>query len=79
MEHTLRETYDGTTYPQCGVLILVLVEHTLGVLSQMHYVALVDVLILVLVEHTLGVIKNVGEATRVSLNPCFSGTYPRSL
>ena len=37
------------------------------------------VLILVLVEHTLGGIQHIGivaEAAR--LNPCFSGTYPRS-
>ena len=37
------------------VLILVLVEHTLGVFEISGVVILNDVLILVLVEHTLGV------------------------
>ena len=37
------------------VLILVLVEHTLGVAEDFIFVSTVAVLILVLVEHTLGV------------------------
>ena len=37
------------------VLILVLVEHTLGVTKQEFMAAKAAVLILVLVEHTLGV------------------------
>ena len=40
------------------VLILVLVEHTLGVGKSMPNVQGDSVLILVLVEHTLGVDKN---------------------
>ena len=50
--------------PSCGkrnphVLILVLVEHTLGDGVMNLFVAKDEVLILVLVEHTLGDIRNV--------------------
>ena len=38
-----------------------------------------EVLILVLVEHTLGVANKVVGPKDGSLNPCFSGTYPRRI
>ena len=63
------------------VLILVLVEHTLGVNINKLWVIYYIVLILVLVEHTLGEID--GETVKdfegndKRLNPCFSGTYSR--
>ena len=56
MEHTL-----GVEYPQHfkewvkGVLILVLMEHTLGALMAKSKSENIPVLILVLMEHTLGV------------------------
>ena len=37
------------------------------------------VLILVLVEHTLGDIESPDSIRKRSLNPCFSGTYSRSV
>ena len=64
------------------VLILVLVEHTLGVDGDVIIMpASLEVLILVLVEHTLGVSKQetVLMPTSQCLNPCFSGTYPRRI
>ena len=60
------------------VLILVLVEHTLG--GHYKETSEIDghVLILVLVEHTLGVAwPPQRNSNRWSLNPCFSGTYSR--
>ena len=64
---------------QCYVLILVLVEHTLGVLDTHVIEEGTIVLILVLVEHTLGVqMMLMMGISMFSLNPCFSGTYPRS-
>ena len=54
MEHTLGAASVATTATSRSVLILVLVEHTLG--GPAIYVNLLPaVLILVLVEHTLGV------------------------
>ena len=63
-----------------SVLILVLVEHTLGGVCIQRFGLLEPVLILVLVEHTLG--GSTGMLIRqqsLSLNPCFSGTYSRSV
>ena len=61
------------------VLILVLVEHTLGVGALKNIGTLYFVLILVLVEHTLGVrCLHHHPACLRRLNPCFSGTYSRS-
>ena len=57
------------------VLILVLVEHTLGVKQCTEYRG--QVLILVLVEHTLGGPMGAEKLHNGSLNPCFSGTYSR--
>ena len=60
------------------VLILVLVEHTLGVCPSQCNNKWQRVLILVLVEHTLGVvIFQTSPVTTPRLNPCFSGTYSR--
>ena len=62
------------------VLILVLVEHTLGVLRLMFLrLTRIPVLILVLVEHTLGAAMFATRVAEGGLNPCFSGTYSRSL
>ena len=62
-----------------SVLILVLVEHTLGGFSVTSYDAMEEVLILVLVEHTLGAKDGVMNLfVAKGLNPCFSGTYSRS-
>ena len=60
------------------VLILVLVEHTLGD-DLIGLVGLgIEVLILVLVEHTLGGFRSEPLEFKVAgLNPCFSGTYSR--
>ena len=60
------------------VLILVLVEHTLGELGAKLENGQEHVLILVLVEHTLGEFNPQLFANGVDgLNPCFSGTYSR--
>ena len=60
------------------VLILVLVEHTLGESVEQFNAGVANVLILVLVEHTLGVrMAWPLEGMVESLNPCFSGTYSR--
>ena len=60
------------------VLILVLVEHTLGDKGVLETLVRATVLILVLVEHTLGVAqKTVPSLAMHGLNPCFSGTYSR--
>ena len=60
------------------VLILVLVEHTLGAWSAEALNRRNDVLILVLVEHTLGDPSPIStEDCAFCLNPCFSGTYSR--
>ena len=62
------------------VLILVLVEHTLGELLLLLYGKWYNVLILVLVEHTLGAVFRGWKFYRFArLNPCFSGTYSRSI
>ena len=80
VEHTLgaqRNSRNGWTY---DVLILVLVEHTLGVHGFGRCDLKLVVLILVLVEHTLGVHWPSVQVQHIqSLNPCFSGTYSRSL
>ena len=61
------------------VLILVLVEHTLGAFSDYTDTSNCGlVLILVLVEHTLGVLNIYVSVSLDGLNPCFSGTYSRS-
>ena len=61
------------------VLILVLVEHTLGVYEKDKLDAYFSVLILVLVEHTLGGRwQHFRLHSCPCLNPCFSGTYSRS-
>ena len=66
------------TNKQRYVLILVLVEHTLGGGLCVRYAHKKRVLILVLVEHTLGDLKlYVCKCKYDSLNPCFSGTYSR--
>ena len=64
-----------------NVLILVLVEHTLGDKLTFHYGKKSGVLILVLVEHTLGalIVVAVMIFCCYSLNPCFSGTYSRRM
>ena len=60
------------------VLILVLVEHTLGGLRIEATRIRNFVLILVLVEHTLGADEKIWvTGWSVGLNPCFSGTYSR--
>ena len=46
--------WSSTTLAMCHVLILVLVEHTLGDMDNHNFDNMLDVLILVLVEHTLG-------------------------
>ena len=62
------------------VLILVLVEHTLGADESGDPVKAINVLILVLVEHTLGALSGITRfESWQGLNPCFSGTYSRSL
>ena len=62
-----------------SVLILVLVEHTLGARLFNKAELCGYVLILVLVEHTLGGQGHqVHKVEGVCLNPCFSGTYSRS-
>ena len=61
------------------VLILVLVEHTLGEMLNVENGDVLEVLILVLVEHTLGVFDQFSDnGDSAGLNPCFSGTYSRS-
>ena len=62
------------------VLILVLVDHTLGAFLAVTSTPPIVVLILVLVDHTLGVLRvaDVRQFT-MGLNPCFSGPYSRSL
>ena len=61
------------------VLILVLMEDTLGVSAGNSFRIVKVVLILVLMEDTLGedtvVIRNEGP---FGLNPCFNGRYSRS-
>ena len=60
------------------VLILVLVEHTLGEAQTLFCRPAWYVLILVLVEHTLGVYSPIPiSMEECCLNPCFSGTYSR--
>ena len=54
-------------------------EHTLGVSESVENSVRVEVLILVLMEHTLGVRIYLQRQGRQSLNPCFNGTYSRSL
>ena len=61
-----------------AVLILVLVEHTLGEVKKNSFFSKREVLILVLVEHTLGVVQDRKARYLICLNPCFSGTYSRS-
>ena len=61
-----------------NVLILVLVEHTLGDTDKVRRYNNGKVLILVLVEHTLGARISNSLSASVCLNPCFSGTYSRS-
>ena len=61
------------------VLILVLVEHTLGETPLKRFGYWDGVLILVLVEHTLGAPAPEVASAPEGLNPCFSGTYSRSL
>ncbi len=81
VEHTLGECslWDLNRY-QTEVLILVLVEHTLGAMRRVSWSRLrPQVLILVLVEHTLGAVKMNTQNGLVGLNPCFSGTYSRSV
>ena len=69
----------GMTAEDAAVLILVLVEHTLGVLMLSSIILAIVVLILVLVEHTLGDgIVSADGVRAIRLNPCFSGTYSRS-
>ena len=62
------------------VLILVLVDHTLGVVGNGTKLKFeFKVLILVLVDHTLGVTEERTSTIEfASLNPCFSGPYSRS-
>mgnify|MGYP002673485354 CR=1 FL=1 len=68
-----------TPKTKMGVLILVLVEHTLGDIGmECHNLQNWRVLILVLVEHTLGGHSLLPSLCTASLNPCFSGTYSRS-
>ena len=75
MEHTLGVADFGVVGSADVVLILVLVEHTLGD-GEARKDPTTGVLILVLVEHTLGAAPHVGATPEVtSLNPCFSGTY----
>ena len=80
MEHTLGErNYKLSCEFGRAVLILVLVEHTLGGFCVGAINSFVLVLILVLVEHTLGAMRKVLAAfQQARLNPCFSGTYSRS-
>ena len=60
------------------VLILVLVDHTLGGYIQVNKNLVIKVLILVLVDHTLGgFILTLRTLMSGSLNPCFSGPYSR--
>ena len=55
-------------------------EHTLGVLTLWRLRYGRKVLILVLVEHTLGEARAVTTlGAQTGLNPCFSGTYSRSV
>ena len=62
------------------VLILVLVEHTLGDCNVSLNAKQKYVLILVLVEHTLGgSFYQLLRPVYVRLNPCFSGTYSRRM
>ena len=63
-----------------GVLILVLMEDTLGEHLSKDAYKNVAVLILVLMEDTLGVYKDVKGCGKVqSLNPCFNGRYSRRI
>ena len=75
-----RSTIGVVWTPERGtVLILVLMEHTLG--GHIRCVLWPQagcVLILVLMEHTLGVVDNVMSNFKTDcLNPCFNGTYSR--
>ena len=66
-------------YCNTCVLILVLVEHALGVSFENVFIPEEKVLILVLVEHALGAFEAIRTATdNYRLNPCFSGTCSRS-
>ena len=78
MDHTLGGDYNfvGKTNSNT-VLILVLVDHTLGDGCCEVYKYWRMVLILVLVDHTLGDINYEKEHYSKGLNPCFSGPYSR--
>ena len=67
------------TYMGIPVLILVLVEHTLRVCWSVFNQQGLCGLILVLVEHTLGDLNSKKMLKDFGLNPCFSGTYSRSV
>ena len=80
MEHTLGEYRKlEQEIEENAVLILVLMEHTLGAVfaGDVYHIAIV--LILVLMEHTLGETWEYSHQDRLPrcLNPCSNGTYSR--
>ncbi len=81
MEDTLGVMTTIREHLSKGVLILVLMEDTLGATSRaLVSRATLSVLILVLMEDTLGgKYLNCGFGSAISLNPCFNGRYSRRI
>ena len=80
MENTLGVLLRLRQWLSRNVLILVLMEDTLGAIIPTLCVGLAVVLILVLMEDTLGEINiNHKKQRYESLNPCSNGRYSRSL
>ena len=79
MEHTLGVQTNGSFIGYNAVLILVLMEHTLGGLSS----AMMKIIVRCLNPcfngtYSRSEFKSSDEIREFSLNPCFNGTYSRS-